>query len=213
MAIDVDIWSDFVCPFCYIGKRNLQLAVDQTDGLERGDVRLRWHAFELDPNAPQESEGTVADSVAKKYGVDQQQAIASQEQIARAAEAVELTFNWRTARPGNTFDAHRVFQLAEGDEQADRADEELKKAYFSDGKCLGDHEVLTDIAVNKIGLDREAVEEVLNSDKYADVVRDEENQAHQMGVNAVPHFVIGGKLALSGAQPPEMFAAALNRAA
>lgn len=205
----IEIWSDVICPFCYLGRRNLEQALD---GFERRDeVEVVWRSFELDPTSSPDPQGPLVDALAKKYGMSREQAIASQEQIAAASEAVGLTFNWEQAQPVNTFDAHRLIHLAAKHDLGSEADERLKRAYFSDGEVVSDHETLVRLGAD-IGLPEDEVREMLGSDQFADAVRGDEAQAQQIGVSGVPFTVLGRRLAVSGAQPPEVFTQALQQA-
>ena len=148
--------------------------------------------------------------IAGKYQMPVEQAIASQESIAERAREVGLDFNWRQARYGNTFDAHRVIHYAAEQGLASAAQEAFKKAYFTQGRSVQDHESILDIA-SEIGLDTAEVEAVLKSDRYAVDVRADEQLAHQLGINGVPFFLIESKWAVSGAQPAEALVQALRQ--
>ena len=189
----IDIWSDIVCPFCYVGKRNLELALAEFE--HRNEVEVVWHSFELDPSATEHPAGSLPEMIAGKYQMPLEQAIASQESIAERAREVGLDFNWRQARYGNTFDAHRVIHYA--------AEQGLASA-------AQDHESILDIA-SEIGLDTAEVEAVLKSDRYAVDVRADEQLAHQLGINGVPFFLIESKWAVNGAQPAEALVQALRQ--
>ncbi|GGH58061.1 DsbA family oxidoreductase [Rothia aerolata] len=204
----IEIWSDIVCPFCYIGKRHLELALEQFE--HKDDVDIIWRSFELDPTAPAVAEGNLAEKISKKYGISLEKAEASQRDIAARAEAVGLTFNWQKARYGNTFDAHRMVHLAAQHGLVDQAEETFKKAYFTDGQAVGDPQVLRSVAA-EIGLPTDEVEEVLASDKFADEVRDDECKAQELGISGVPFFLLEEKWAINGAQPVEMILAGLRQ--
>lgn len=204
----IEIWSDIVCPFCYIGKRHLELALEQFE--HKDDVDIIWRSFELDPTAPAVAEGTIAEKIAKKYGISLEKSEASQRDIAARTEAVGLTFNWQKARYGNTFDAHRMVHLAAQHGLVDQAEEAFKKAYFTDGQAVGDPQVLRSVAA-EIGLPTDEVEEVLASDKFADEVRDDERKAQELGISGVPFFLLEEKWAINGAQPVEMILAGLRQ--
>ncbi|TQE44189.1 DsbA family oxidoreductase [Corynebacterium phoceense] len=214
----IDIWSDIICPFCIIGKRHLELALERFEHAD--EVDIHWHSFELDPNAAPYSGCNVVDMVASKYGSTREQAEAAQLDIARRAEAVGLTFNWEVAKPGNTFAAHRLMHAAWDYFAAQPADapapspaaveEAFITAYFTDGLDISDPEVLHAIAT-ELGLPAQRVTEVLDSDAYADAVRADEDHAHQLSITGVPFFLIENKWAVSGAQPVELFVQALNQ--
>lgn len=204
----IDIWSDIVCPFCYVGKRHLELALE---GFEHAaEVEITWHSFELDPDAVPVADESLVDKIARKYSMSTEQSEASQRQLAAKAAAVGLDFNWQEARYGNTFDAHRLVHLAAAQGLADAAEERFMRAYFTEGKAIGDPETLAGLAV-EIGLDEARVREVLAGTEFADAVRADEAQASAYGISAVPFFVIDGTYGISGAQPVEAFEQALQQ--
>lgn len=204
----IDIWSDIVCPFCYIGKRHLEQALAGFDHAD--DVHITWHSFELDPNAPTTPQPDLAAKIAQKYGLSREQAVASQEQIAAAAEAVGLQFNWREAQFGNTFDAHRLVHLAASHALADAAHERLMRAYFTEGADVVSPASLAALAT-EIGLPADEVDALFASDRFTDEVRADERAAAEIGISGVPFFVFDEKYAISGAQPVEVFSSALRR--
>ncbi|MFV0427820.1 MAG: DsbA family oxidoreductase [Arachnia sp.] len=206
----IDIWSDVVCPFCYLGKQRLDAALRQWQHADA--VEIVWHSFELDPHASRESSESLAEHIATKYGTSLAQSEASQEALAEqfAAEG-GLRFNWRTAKPGNTFDAHRVFHYAVEQGVGEVVMGALMRAYFSEGAPVADRASVARVAA-EAGLDAEAVAHVLDSEAYAAAVRDDEAQAREIGISGVPFFVFDGRLAVSGAQPTEVFLQALTQA-
>lgn len=205
----IDIWSDIVCPFCYLGKRRLEAAI--ADFEHRDDLEITWHSFELDRNAPAVSDEDIVDRVAAKYGTSREDAIAQHEWISREAAGLGIEFNWQRVRHGNSFDAHRVVHLAAEQGLADAAQERLMRAYFTDGLAIGDRNTLVELAV-QIGLDESAVRAMLESDDYGNHVRSDEATATMLKIEAVPFFVLDRKYGLPGAQPPEVFAQALHQA-
>ena len=205
----IDIWSDIVCPFCYVGKRRLEAALATFEHAD--EVAVTWHSFELDRGAEPVSDVPLVDLVAAKYGVTQGQAVDQHRAIAAAAAELGLEFNWERARYGNTFDAHRVVHLAAEHGLADVAHERLMRAYFSDGLAVGDRDTLVALA-EEIGLDRSAVREMLDSDEFGNHVRSDEATARMLGIDSVPFFVLDRKYGLSGAQPVEVFRQALETA-
>lgn len=205
----IDIWSDVVCPFCFLGKRRLDEALA---GWEHQDqVEVVWHSFELDPSAPTEISGTLAENIATKYRTSLEQSEATQRAIAEQFSLVGGVFNWDIAKPGNTFDAHRVAHLAVAKGKGEQVMSALMKAYFADGLAIGDPEVVAQVAVGA-GLETTEVQAVLQSDDYADAVREDESAAQQIGISGVPFFVFDERLAVSGAQPVEVFTQALTQA-
>jgi len=207
----IEVWSDFVCPFCHIGKRRLEMALDQFP--HKNDVEVEFKSFELDPNAPLYSGKSIHEAIASKYGMSVEEAKKNNEQLGQHAASVGLTFNFEDMKPTNTFDSHRLAKWAkeQGLEQEEAITENLLLAYFTDGKIISDVEVLADIAADS-GLDRQAALEVLNDKTaYANDVRVDEAVAHQYGVSGVPYFIVNQKYAISGAQPLETFVGALQK--
>lgn len=205
----VEIWSDVVCPWCYIGKRNFEAALAEFE--HRDHVEVTWRSFELDPWAPAVREGDYAVRLAEKYGVPLGEARGMLDSMTSAAAAVGLAFDFDRARPGNTFDAHRLIHLA-GDRGAqDAMKERLLRATFTEGEPIGDRETLLRLAV-EAGLDREEAAAVLDSDAYAAEVRSDEREALEFGISAVPFFVIDRTFGVPGAQLPDVLTRALQRA-
>ncbi|XVX20068.1 DsbA family oxidoreductase [Actinomycetota bacterium] len=207
--VKIDIWSDIVCPFCYIGKRHLELALERFE--HRDEVEVVWHSFELDPTIEPVADATLVEKIATKYGMSLGQSEASQRGIAERAAEVGLTFNWQDARFGNTFDAHRLVHLAAGHGLADAAHERLMRAYFTEGVAVGDTAELQRLG-EEIGLPADEVRELLAGDAHSDAVRADEEQARAYGITGVPFFVLDGKYGVSGAQPVELFEQALAQA-
>ncbi|KGX86630.1 DsbA family oxidoreductase [Pontibacillus litoralis] len=208
--MNIKVWSDFVCPFCYIGKRRLEEALQQFP--HREEVQIEFKSFELDPQAPKDTDMTEAEILSKKYGVSVEKAKQMTEQVAQQAEAVGLVFAFETMIPTNTFDAHRLAKLAKVKGKEAEITEKLFYAHFTESKHIGDVETLLHIA-DAVGLDREEVEHVLHSpDEYASDVREDEKRAHAIGVQGVPFFVVNDKYAISGAQPAESIVKALQQA-
>jgi predicted DsbA family dithiol-disulfide isomerase len=205
----VDIWSDVVCPFCYIGKRRLEEALESF--AHRDDVEVVWHSFQLDPTAPAIAEGRTVDKLAAKYGMTLEQAVAAQESLAANAATVGLEFNWRETKSGNTFDAHRLLHFAATQGRADAMKERLLRAFFTEGAQIGDRDVLARLA-GEAGVGQQQAREVLESGAHADEVRADIAQAQAYGIRGVPFFVIDGKYGISGAQPTELFSQALDQA-
>ena len=207
----VDIWSDVVCPWCYVGKRRFEAAL--AGFAHRDGVEVRWHSFELDPRAPRERAGDRLEHIAAKYRVSRAEAEVMEGRVTAAAAEAGLEFHLDRVRGGNSFDAHRLLHLAadHGLEVADRLKERLLRAYFTDGEPIGDPATLARLAV-EVGLPAAEVDEVLAGDRYAEAVRADERTAQAYGATGVPFFVIDGTYGLSGAQPPEVFTNVLERA-
>jgi predicted DsbA family dithiol-disulfide isomerase len=207
--VRIDIWSDVVCPWCYVGKRRLETALAQFD--HRDEVDLRWHAFELDPDAKAVPPGQHATKLASKYGMSEDQAREALATMRATGAQDGLDLRLDLARSSNTLDAHRLLAFAAVQGRQAELKERLMRAYFSEGLDVGDHDTLTALAT-EIGLAQADVSEVLASDRYADEVRRDEVQAGQLGITGVPFFVIDAKFGVSGAQPAAVFTQALQRA-
>lgn len=205
----IDIWSDVVCPFCWIGKRHLEQALEGFP--HREQVELVWHSFQLDPTAPAVSAETTPEHLARKYGMTLEQARASQQRLEQQAATVGLEYHLGTTLTGNTFDAHRLLHLAAAEADVDAVMERFMRGYFTENLPIGDHNVLVRLAV-EAGLDEDRVREVLAGEEFAQAVRDDAEQARAYGARGVPFFVLGGVLGVSGAQPVELFERALREA-
>ncbi|KAA0948462.1 DsbA family oxidoreductase [Sporosarcina sp. ANT_H38] len=206
----IEIWSDYVCPFCYIGKRRLEEALEQTGLGEKAEVVFK--AYELDPNSPAVSDTLMKESLATKYGMSVEEAKKMTDNVVDQAKSVGLNYNFDAMTPSNTFNAHRLAKLAEQEGFDKTVSENLLKAYFIDGEKIGSVDVLLRIA-EEAGISRDRAKAVLDSDEFADDVRTDIAEAQQIGVKGVPFFVINRKYAISGAQPAEAFANALRQAA
>ena len=198
--MEVEIWSDVACPWCYIGKRRFEAALEQFE--HRDDVDVTWRSFELDPGAPHERTGDRAERLAEKYGMTVQQAREAEARLTAEAAGEDLPFRFDIARSGTTFDGHRLVHLAGTHDVQDAMKERLLRAYFTEGELISDHDTLVRLAV-EVGLDEREVRELLAGERYADAVREDERTAAELGISAVPTFVVDRKLGASGAQPPE----------
>jgi predicted DsbA family dithiol-disulfide isomerase len=207
--MQVEIWSDVVCPWCFIGKRRFEDALSRFPHAD--DVTVVWRSFELDPSAPFSHGVDNAARLAAKYGVSREQAEEMLERMTRVADDEGLAFRLDIARSGRTFDAHRLLHLAAEHGLQDALKEALLSAYQEKGEHIADPDVLTKVAID-VGLDEDVVREVLTSDRYADDVRRDENEAHEIGVQGVPFFVFDRKYAVSGAQPSDVLLDVLERA-
>jgi predicted DsbA family dithiol-disulfide isomerase len=170
---------------------------------------VTYRCFELDPTAEREIKENIYEKLAQKYGMSVAQAKANTENVVRMAKEVGLDFQMDTQILTNTFDAHRLTQYAEKKGLMKEMTERILRAHFTESKHIGDHETLTELAV-EVGMNREAVEKMLESDEMADAVRDDEQIAKQYGITAVPFFLINNKYALTGAQPTGVFVQALR---
>jgi predicted DsbA family dithiol-disulfide isomerase len=200
----VEIWSDIACPWCYVGKRRFEAALAGFDH----EVEVVWRSFELDPGAPASREESAAEHLSAKYGMPVEEARARQAQLAAMAAADGLEFNFDRVQPANTFDAHRLTHLAKAHGLQDAMKERLQRAYLTDGELLSDHETLARLAA-EVGVP--GAEEMLASDRYTAEVRDDERLAQEIGITAVPTFVVDRRVAVAGAQQPEVLRELLQR--
>ena len=205
----VDIWSDVVCPFCYVGKARFDKALAGFGG--RDDVEVVYHSFELDPSWPPGQTMPTMEMLATKYNLSPADAEAAEGRVAAMAEAEGLGFKPNRVL-GNTFDLHRVLHLAHDQGFQHRLLDAIYQAYFGQAADVFDPDVLAKLAEGA-GLDPEDVHQVLESDDYTADVRQDEEQARQLGINGVPFFVLDGRLGVSGAQSIDVFTEALRRAA
>ncbi|HLW02257.1 MAG TPA: DsbA family oxidoreductase [Ktedonobacterales bacterium] len=205
----VEIWSDVVCPWCYIGKRRFESALAQFE--HRDQVEVVWRSFQLDPQAPQHGEQKTVDMLAEKYGVSAAQAMKMQERVSTLAAEEGLEYHLDQTRHENTFDAHRLIHLAATHGLQAEAEERFFHAHFTEGKALGNNEALTQLAA-EIGVPEDEARATLDSDAYADAVRADIRRARAFGVQGVPFFAIDEKYGVSGAQPAELLKDVLEQA-
>ncbi|PJI32001.1 DsbA family oxidoreductase [Acinetobacter pseudolwoffii] len=204
----VDIWSDVVCPFCYIGKKRLEAAAQEA-GIE---LEVHWHSFQLDPEAPVRQEVSNSERLAQKYGRTVAEVEEMQRNIAEMAKAEGIEFNWEGANSGNTFNAHRLIHLAQSKGLGNEAQEAFFYSYMTQGLAIGERETLEDVAA-RIGLNPVEVDDLLDSEEYADFVKFDQEVAHeQLKVTGVPFFVFDQHVALAGAQPKEVFLQVFEKA-
>jgi len=204
----VEIWSDIVCPFCYIGKRHLEAALAQFPHADA--VEVVWRSFELNPEAKPEPGRTVHESLAAKKGVSVAQAKEMGAYVANMAKEVGLQYDFDRAVPANTFLGHQLIHFAAQQGKQDAAKERLMRAYYTEGQDLNQIETLVQLAA-ELGLDAEEARTALSNGTYANAVRYDEYQAQQINVRGVPYFVFDDKYAVSGAQPTELFAEVLEK--
>ena len=204
----VDIWSDVVCPFCYIGKKRLE-AVAEEAGIE---LEVHWHSYQLDPDAPQSQTISNTERLAQKYGRTLAEVEDMQRNIADMAKAEGIEFNWQQANSGNTFNAHRLIHLAQSKGLGNEAKEALFYSYMTQGLKIGERETLEDVAA-RIGLNPVEVDDLLDGNEFADFVEfDQEVARDQLKVTGVPFFVFDQRIALAGAQPRDVFLKVLEKA-
>ena len=198
--MQVEIWSDIACPWCYVGKRRFEAALERFE--HRDDVQVTWRSFELDPSAPPEREGERGAAPGGQVRHERRAGSQREQQMTATAAGDGLDFRFDIARSGNTFDAHRIIHLAEQHGLQDAMKERLLRGYLSEGELMSDHDALVRLAV-EVGLPEDEVVDTLASDRFAEQVRDDEHTAGQFGISAVPTFVVDRALGASGAHPPD----------
>ena len=208
-SMKIEIWSDVACPWCYIGKRRFEAALAEFP--HRDSVEVQWRSYQLDPSLPEHYDGTELDYLSTRKGLAPQQVTQMFEHVAEQAKGEGLQYRFDNIVVANSFTAHRLIHLAAAHGQQDAAKERLLSDHFEHGKDIGSQEYLTGLGTD-LGLDAAAVAELFSTDKYADDVRSDFEEARALGISGVPFFVIDRKFGLSGAQPSETFTAALNQA-
>ena len=204
----IEIWSDIACPWCYVGKRRIEAALAAFE--HRDEVTVTWRSFELDPQAPVARAVDGATHLAQKYGMSREEALAGQRKLAGVAAGEGLDMRLELTKGGNTFDGHRLVQLAKAHDVQDAMEERLMRAYFTEGERLGDRASLGRLAL-EVGLREDEVREVLATDRYAAEVREDERTAMSLGIDAVPFFVVDRKIGAAGAHPSEALGELLRR--
>jgi predicted DsbA family dithiol-disulfide isomerase len=207
--VQVEIWSDVVCPWCYIGKRRFEEALS---GFEHAQaVEVVWRSFELDPSAPPVREGDPAERLARKYGMSVERARAAQQQLTELAATEGLDYHLERAAGGNTLDAHRLIHLAAAAGRGDAMKERLLRAHLVEARPIGDRATLIELAA-EVGLDPDEVESMLESDALVAEVRADERRAVELDVTGVPFFLVDGRVAMPGAQSADLLGRLLDRA-
>ncbi len=204
----VEIWSDVMCPFCYIGKRKFENALAQFP--HKDDVEVIWKSFQLQPDMKTDATKNTTQHLAEVKGWTLEHAKGMTDHVTQLAKQVGLTYNMDKAVVANSFDAHRFLHFAKVHGVQNEAKEALLKAYFTEGLNTADHAVLVQLGT-KIGLNADELKHVLASNQFADAVHHDIYEAHQVGVRGVPFFVLGGKYAVSGAQETALFLQALTQ--
>lgn len=207
--MQVEIWSDVMCPFCYIGKRRFEQALAQFEHKE--DVKVVWKSFQLDADMPAHTDKSIHEYLAERKGLTIDHARQLNNQVSAMAAEAGLQYNFDKAVVANSFDAHRFSHLAAQHGLGDAAEESLFKAYFTNGQNIADHNVLEQLGAG-IGLDADEVKATLAGNAFADAVQADVTEAAQLGARGVPFFVIDRKYAVSGAQPAATFLHALQHA-
>ena len=205
----VEIWSDVICPFCYIGKRRIESALAQLPQRER--IEITWKSFQLQPETKTDPTRNALQHLAARKGWSMDVARQVAADLSNRARDVGLAFNYDRTVVANTFDAHRLIHFATAQGKGDDMTEQLFKSYFIDGRNIADHAFLAELAAG-IGLPADEAQDALASDRFADDVRRDIDDALQMGINGVPFFVLDNKYAVSGAQDTSVFVEALTRA-
>lgn len=209
----VEIWSDVVCPWCHVGKRRFEAALEHFP--HRDQIQVKWKSFELDPGSrshdADSDEGDYADRLAGKYGTSREGAQQMLDTMTEAAAAEGLDFRFGKAVRANTFDAHQVIHLADERGVQDAVKERLLRAYFTEGEAIGDRAVLARLGA-EAGLDEGEVRAALEEQRYAQAVREDEAEASRLGISAVPFFVVDRKYGIAGAQTSDQILLALQQA-
>lgn len=205
----IEVWSDYVCPFCYIGSQRLKKALEEFEGND--EVVLEYRSFELDPEKKPGKAENVYEHLAEKYGITFEEARQNVRNVEVLGSGEGLVIDNEHAIQANTFDAHRLGQLARIEGRSSEYTALLYKAHFSEGTDIGDHASLLALA-EQAGLDRDAAAAVLHGDTFAKEVRRDEEMAREIGIGGVPFFVFDEKFAVSGAQSRETFSKVLKKA-
>jgi protein disulfide-isomerase len=204
----VEIWSDIMCPFCYIGKRKFEQALDVFP--HRDNIDVIWRSYQLDPTISYEPGRDLYSYLAERKGKTLEWSKSVHQHLTDTAREVGLTYHFDKAIIANSFDAHRLIQLAKKYGKGDAAEERLFSAYFTEGRNVSDHDTLISLGV-EIGLDRDEIKKVLDSDAYANDVTHDGIEAQQLGAQGVPFFVMDRKYGVAGAQPVDAFSQTLDK--
>jgi len=207
--MQVEIWSDIICPWCYIGKRRFEMAL--ADFAHRESVQVIWRSYELDPASPRQYPESLEKMLARKYGVSPQQAAAMNARVTGLARELGLEYRLDSARPGNTFDAHRLLHYAASLQLGNQLTERIMHGYFSEGLAVGERKALARL-VPELGMDENGALAMMESDAYSAEVRADESRAAKLGISGVPFFLFDEKTGVSGAQTVEVFSGALQQA-
>lgn len=209
--MEIEIWSDIMCPFCYLGKARLEKALESFPG--KAGVAIRWRSFQLNPEMASGQAMNVEDYLVERKGWSREKIRANHERIAKAGEAVGIEYHFQKAVVGNSFDAHRLLQFARTQGRAGALEDRLMRGYFAEGKDFDDLATLAALG-REAGLDGAAVDAILaDKEAFAKEVREDVLESQRLGVTGVPFFVFDRKFAVSGAQEVETFTMALEKAA
>ena len=207
--MQVEIWSDVMCPFCYIGKRNFEAAFDQFANAK--NIEVIWKSFQLDPSLPEKEVLDHEQYLVERKGFSKEQVKGMLNQVTQTARNAGLDYHFDKVITVNSFNAHRLIQAAKAKGLGDAAEEQLFKAYFTDGKDIADKATLTELG-KAVGLTTQEVDDALTNDLYAAKVHQDIDEARQIGVSGVPFFVFDRRYAVSGAQPAEAFTQTIEKA-
>ncbi|WP_086476421.1 DsbA family oxidoreductase [Arenibacter amylolyticus] len=206
--MEISIWSDIRCPFCYIGKRNFESALDKFKYKDK--VKLEWKSFELDPTMQTRTDISAIDHFCESKGVEREQAMQMFNGAVQMAKAVGINFDLAQSVPANSLKAHRLLHFAKGKIEVDNLKEALLEAHLVKGENIDDIGFLVNLAESK-GLDGAEVRAMLESDDFTYEVRQDQMEARNLGIGGVPYFVVNNKFGISGAQPSEVFLEALEK--
>jgi predicted DsbA family dithiol-disulfide isomerase len=204
----IEVFSDVVCPWCYIGKRRLEQALAEFPHAEGVEVLFR--SFQLDPSTPKDSDQSLEEMLSTKYGTSRDEAREMNQRVSDIAAGVGLRYDLAAAHPANTFDAHRLLHFAAANGRQAELKERMMRAYFTEGRRIGDHGVLAELAAD-VGLDQKAAAAMLAGDDYAEDVRADVALARDFGANGVPFFVFDRRYGVSGAQETDVFRQVLDQ--
>ncbi|MFC8525942.1 DsbA family oxidoreductase [Nocardia sp. NPDC057227] len=207
--IAVDFWFDFLCPWCYIGKRRLDLALAEFEGAAA--VRLRYRSFDLHPGEPKDAELTIPQRLQRDVGLTRERAEAAVEEVDLLAAELGLSYRMRDALLVNSFDAHRLYRFAADRNRGEEMRERLMLAYTGEGANIADHPTLVRLGTDA-GLAEADVRALLAGDDYAVPVHSDHGRSREIGIRGVPTVVIDGGPGISGAQPPQVYLRALRAA-
>jgi protein disulfide-isomerase len=204
----VEIWSDIMCPFCYIGKRRFESALKALP--QKDSIEVVWRSFELNPSLQYKPDRDAYSYVAEIKGQSREWSVKVHDSLAQTAKSIGLDYHFETAKITNSFDAHRIIQLAKNHNLTDEVEERFFKAYFTDGELMSDHPTLIRLAV-EAGIAEDEAAHVLATDRYAEEVRKDAAEARSLGANGVPFFVMDRKYGVSGAQETAVFTETLQK--
>jgi predicted DsbA family dithiol-disulfide isomerase len=205
----IEIWSDVMCPFCYIGKRNFETALEQFSNMN--GIEVEWKSFQLDPSLPEVQDSNYTDYLMVSKGLGRPQVEGMLNNVTQMAKGVGLEYDFERAVMVNSFKAHRVLQLAKMRGLGDAAEERLFRAFFTEGRNIADDDTLLELG-KEAGLNETEIRSSLSDERYSDMVKQDIQEARAIGVTGVPFFVFNRKYAVSGAQPPQAFLQTLEKA-